>query len=347
LIVKLAPRQARYAVTGGTSVFKNSRATVRWSRYVAASKQYNPNWGVKLMSIFSRAKPTPPDAANNSWVVYRPSGTAFVFVHGVQSSAKECWFNPKTGAFWPNLVRDDGVLAQASIFLGGYYTQVDAGEYGMRDCAKELLEGLDRGASGHPAVLDHERLVFVCHSLGGIVTRYMLECWREMFQTKSILLVLIASPSIGSRWANSLESVIELFRNRTGRELRWNSDSLNDLDRRFKDMRDRQLIPRLAGCEWCEQNFPKLPGFIGLRPIVEVDSAAHYFGGHHLIPGSDHISIVKPADAEERVHLLLRDAYGRFDQAYPAALPPPLSNPRVPEPPWRFRPICSNAKGWP
>jgi hypothetical protein len=276
------------------------------------------------MSIFSRAKPTPPDAANNSWVVYRPSGTVFVFVHGVQSSAGECWFNPKTGAFWPNLVRDDGVLAQASIFLGGYYTQVDAGEYGMRDCAKELLEGLDRSASGHPAVLDHERLVFVCHSLGGIVTRYMLECWREMFQTKSILLVLIASPSIGSRWANSLERVVELFRNRTGRELRWNSDSLDDLDRRFKDMRDRELIPRLAGCEWCEQNFPKLPGFIGLRPIVEVDSAARYFGDYQLIPGSDHISIVKPADAEERVHLLLRDAYGRFDQTYPAALPAPL-----------------------
>jgi hypothetical protein len=164
----------------------------------------------------------------------------------------------------------------------------------------------------------------------------MLECWREFFQTKSILLVLIASPSIGSQWANSLERVIELFRNRTGRELRWKSDALDDLDRRFKDMRDRQIIPHLAGCEWCEQKFPKLPGFVGFRPIVAVDSAARYFGDHHLIPGSDHISIVKPAGAEERVHLLLRDAYGRFDQAYPAVLPPPPkpeSSGPVPAPP--------------
>lgn len=278
---------------------------------------------MKFISIFGGAKPTQPEAANNSWVAYRPAGTVFVFVHGVQSSARECWFNSKTGAFWPNLVRDDRALAQASIFLGGYYTQVDAGEYGMRDCAKELLEGLGRGASGNPPVLAHERLVFVCHSLGGIVTRYMLECWREEFQTKAILLVLIASPSIGSQWANSLESVIELFRNRTGRELHWKSDSLDDLDRRFKEMRERKIIPRLAGCEWCEQKFPKVPGFVGLRPIVTVNSAARYFGDHHLIPGSDHLSIVKPAGAEERVHLLLRDAYGRFDQAYPAVLPPP------------------------
>jgi hypothetical protein len=278
---------------------------------------------MKFLSILGGSRATPPEAANNSWVVYRSTGTVFVFVHGVQSSAKECWFNSNTGAFWPNLVRDDRALAQASIFLGGYYTQVDAGEYGMRDCAKELLEGLARGASGNPAVLDHERLVFVCHSLGGIVSRYMLECWREIFQTKSILLVLIASPSIGSQWANSLEGVIELFRNRTGRELRWKSDSLDDLDRRFKDMRDRQIIPHLAGCEWSEQKFPKVPGFVGFRPIVPVDSAARYFGDYHLIPGSDHISIVKPASAEERVHLLLRDGYGRFDQAYPTLLPPP------------------------
>ena len=278
---------------------------------------------MSFISIFDATKPTPPEAPNNSWVVYRTSSTVFIFVHGVQSSAKECWFQPKTGAFWPKLVEADPTLAAASVFLGGYFTEVDSGEYGIRDCARELLEGLSRAAAGNPAVIDHERLVFVCHSLGGIVTRYMLECWRELFESKSILLVLIASPSIGSQWANSLEAVIELFRSRTGRELRWKSDSLDDLDRRFKEMQDLRLIPRLAGCEWCEQNFPKVPGFVGIPPIVGADSAARYFGDRRLIPGSDHISIVKPANAEERVHLLLRDVYQRFDQTYSAVLPPP------------------------
>jgi len=261
--------------------------------------------------------------ANNSWVEYRSSGTICVFVHGVQSSARDCWFNAKTGKFWPHLLQQDRVFGGVSIFLGGYFTQLDAGEYGMRDCAKELLEGLARSYSGSPAVLEHERLVFVCHSLGGIVTLYMLECWRDLFQSKSILLVLIASPSIGSQWANSLEAVITLFGNRTGRELRWKSNSLDDLDRRFKDMRDRRLIPRLTGCELCEQNFIKTPGFFRVRPIVNVDSAARYFGDHHLIPGSDHMSIVKPATAEERVHLLLRDFYRKFDEDYPAVQPVP------------------------
>jgi hypothetical protein len=172
-------------------------------------------------------------------------------------------------------------------------------------------------------VLAHERLVFVCHSLGGIVVRYMLECWRELFESKAIFLVLAASPSIGSRWANSLENVISLFQNRTGRELKWRSDSLDDLDRRFKEMRELNLIPHLAGCEWCEQKFPTLPGFLRVGPIVPVYSASRYFGDYHLIPGSDHMSVVKPMDARALVHQLLSDAYKRFDVKFPATMPAP------------------------
>ena len=279
---------------------------------------------MEFLSIFGRSKPVQPAPDNNSWQdSYRASSTVFVFVHGVLSSPGACWFQPKTGAFWPKLVRADAIFGGAPVFLAGYYTQVDAGEYGIRDCARELLEGLSRSYGSDPAVLDHERLVFVCHSLGGIVTRYMLECWRELFEQKAILLVLVASPSVGSQWANSLEGVLALFRNRTGRELRWKSDSLDDLDRRFKEMRGRNLIPRLAGCEWCEQTFPRTAHLFGVPPIVAVDSAARYFDDHHLIPGSDHLNIVKPPDDRAPVHLLLRDAYQRFDKTYPSVLPPP------------------------
>jgi hypothetical protein len=278
---------------------------------------------MRIISIFG-AKPAMPAVDNNSWVVKRAEGTVMVFVHGVLSSAAACWYQPKTGAFWPHLVRDDqGDLGKISVFLAGYHTEVDAGEYGMRDCAKELLDDLSREIGSYPAVLAHERLVFVCHSLGGIVVRYMLECWRELFESKAIFLVLAASPSIGSRWANSLENVIALFQNRTGRELKWRSDSLDDLDRRFKEMRELNLIPQLAGCEWCEQNFPTLPGFLRVRPVVAVDSASRYFGDYRLIPGSDHMSIVKPMDARALVHQLLSDAYKRFDAKFPATMPAP------------------------
>ncbi len=99
---------------------------------------------MKYLSILGSAKPVAPLAENNSWLEYRPYGTAMVFVHGVLSSARECWFNAKTGAFWPALVKADNTFARASVYLGGYHTEVDAGEYGMRDCAKELLDSLGR-----------------------------------------------------------------------------------------------------------------------------------------------------------------------------------------------------------
>jgi hypothetical protein len=279
---------------------------------------------MRIISILGAAKPAMPAVENNSWVIHREEGTVMVFVHGVLSSAAACWYQPKTGVFWPHLVRDDqGDLGKISVFLAGYHTEVDAGEYGMRDCSKELLDDLSREIGSYPAVLAHERLVFVCHSLGGIVVRYMLECWRELFESKAIFLVLAASPSIGSRWANSLENVISLFQNRTGRELKWRSDSLDDLDRRFKEMRELNLIPHLAGCEWCDEKFPTLPGFLRVRPIVPVDSASRYFGDYHRIPGSDHMSIVKPMDARALVHQLLSDAYKRFDVKFPATMPAP------------------------
>src|SRR6185436_6249034 len=281
---------------------------------------------MEFLSILKRSKPAAPEVENNSWLEYRPCSTAVVFVHGVLSGARECWYDPKSGTFWPRLVYQEhnAAFAGSSVFLGGYFTEVDAGEYGMRDCARELLEGLSRSVGGNPAVLDHERLVFVCHSLGGIVTRYMLECWREFFEQKAILLVLVASPSIGSQWANSLAGVIALFRNRTGRELHWKSDALDDLDRRFKEMRRLNLLQRLSGCEWYEQNFPRVHPIFRLRPIVPVDSAARgYFDEGHLIPDTDHISIAKPPGPNARVHLLLRDAYQRFDRTYAAVLPHP------------------------
>ncbi|HEV8148323.1 MAG TPA: hypothetical protein VGP79_18165, partial [Bryobacteraceae bacterium] len=301
---------------------------------------------MEFLSILKRSKPAAPEVENNSWLQYRPCSTAVVFVHGVLSGARECWYEPKSGTFWPSLVDQEQSVAfpGSSVFLGGYFTEVNAGEYGMRDCSRELLEGLSRSVGGTPAVLDHERLVFVCHSLGGIVTRYMLECWREFFEQKAILLVLVASPSIGSQWANSLARVIELFRNRTGRELNWKSDSLDDLDRRFKEMRSRNLLQRLSGCEWYEQNFPRVRPIFRLRPIVPVDSAVRYFDEGHLIPNTDHMSIVKPAGPDARVHVLLRDAYQRFDRTFPAVLSPPEPRPAAgqPPPPYLFQ--CDRMK---
>ncbi len=256
---------------------------------------------------------------NNSWLPGEHSrNTVFVFVHGVLSSTEACWRNKTTGAFWPEMVQQD--TNGAGVFLGGYHTKLTAGSYGVRDCAQELFTYLSQPLDGKPAVLQYERLVFVCHSLGGIVVRYMLEAWRQAFQLQAIDLVLVASPSLGSRYAVWLESVSQILEQETGKQLMWRAPLIEDLDGRFKDLKEHDRIPRLMGQEYCEDK-GLLPGF---RPIVTGPSAARYFGSPVTIPDSDHVSIVKPPDKRSRMHLELLKQYQEFDDQYPSRMALPL-----------------------
>src|ERR1700733_1686658 len=258
---------------------------------------------------------------NNTWRAYRDTGSVIVFVHGVLSNSQACWYNKRASTFWPDLVVQDGAFQDSSVYLGGYYTAWDSTIFGIADCAQWLLSAL-HAATDHPAVLDHERIVFVCHSLGGVVTRYMLERWREAFRRKKIGLLLMASPSIGSQYANSAENLIRLMQHEAGRQLGWKSPELVDIDRRFRDLLQGKLIPDLWGREACEHRFILYHRYFGVvlnhfPPVVKVDSAARYFGDARTLPGTTHSSCVKPDSSDHCSHLLLREFYGEVIQRFP------------------------------
>jgi pimeloyl-ACP methyl ester carboxylesterase len=106
-----------------------------------------------------------------------------VFVHGIFSDSRSCWLykspqRPAKDQYWPEIVRYDSRFDHPSIFLGGFYTALDSGPYGIPQAASELVEGLKLNG-----VLDKKHIIFVAHSTGGIVTRYMLYHSRELFRT--------------------------------------------------------------------------------------------------------------------------------------------------------------------
>jgi hypothetical protein len=285
-----------------------------------------------MLSILETTPPrTAPEVSNHSWPQYRGAGAVMVFVHGVLSSSRSCWFNRRHGTFWPNLIADDPGFNNFSLFLGGYYTGLEQGELGIADHAEELLRALAVEIGGNPAVLDHGTIVFVCHSLGGAVVRYLIECWRESFKDKTIGLVLIASPAHGSGYANSIDSLIRLYQHEAGRQLQYRSPELRDLDKRFRRLLNEHLMPRLRGVEFYEQFFfgPKwlrwLPPRWRFAPVVPRNSMGLYFGEPRLIAGSDHSSCVKPARATDDVHRYLRE----FCTALLKEFPPAAQGPRA------------------
>jgi hypothetical protein len=209
-----------------------------------------------------------------------------------------------------------------SCFLADYYTAIDSGEAGIRDCADTIYNSLSIDYDGLPPVIEWPKITFVCHSLGGIVTRYMLERNFDSFAKTKVGLILIASPSYGSGCADILDWLLTQYRHRMGKQLQWGSELLDDLDHRFKEVVHNRMRANLAGAEfyehhmpyygairrWAKLVYPRLP-----PAIVSRDSASRYFANPTLIPGSDHVTICKPRDSNDRIHTELALFLRRHD----------------------------------
>jgi Leucine-rich repeat (LRR) protein len=244
---------------------------------------------------------------NHGWLYANDTDATMVFVHGVLSNSRSAWLYrvKNKEVYWPDLIRSDQRFQDISIFLGGFSTGISAGPYGLRRCADEVFLALNTiDSQNRRPPMEKNKIIFVCHSLGGIVTRYLLTEHYADFAGKTVGLFLIASPSGGSHYANAFQRISETYQHQQGKELGWRSPELVDLDARFRRLLDDRRIPNLYGLELCEHHGPLRFGFLPFRtpPIVTEDSAGRYFGPVQMIAGSDHSSICKPRDLDDEVY---------------------------------------------
>lgn len=172
----------------------------------------------------------------------------------------------------------------------------------MVQAAQEITDAIkaDRVLEGRRTI------IFVGHSTGGIMARYLLTHHSELFEGKEIGLMLIASPSMGSKLADLGHIPAKFLDQRLGQQLEWNSPFLLQLDRDFRRLLHEKKSLRIEGRELLENKFvvehPLLPS---RTVVVEEASGSRYFGPARMIAGSDHHSIVKPRNAEDAVHKVL------------------------------------------
>jgi hypothetical protein len=253
----------------------------------------------------------PAPGRNNLWFRSSAGPTVIIFVHGVLSDSRTCWLSTTTEepCYWPALLDKDPRFTNISIYLGGYYTSVDAGHYDIRNSADELFNALKRrNIDGSASVVDKQNLIFVCHSTGGIVVRYMLVNRYDFFAKKAVGVVLIASPSYGSRWANWLGVLTSLYGHKVGEQLKEGSWSLRDLDAQFRTLINERKIPQLCGVEAYENHFVIHNKWIpNTNTVVSEDSAGRYFGPPILLRNTDHFSSVKPDTFDHPAYELLVD----------------------------------------
>ena len=300
--------------------------------------------------------PLPEANSKAQWYCDTGGDTVIVFVHGFNSSNRTAWLQqeaktPDHYTYWPKLVLGDETLEgppksgkKPSVFLAGFYTGLDSTSFGMRDAAGQLYTALSKSWAGKPSVLDRRNILFVGHSAGGIVTRDMLVRHAKDFAGKRIAILLVASPSKGSRYARDLAPPQGIAQNTFVNELGVESDYLMSLDRAFrtaigpggalseirgKEIYEHRILDGEVDAEagWfarIRKSVAETLAATALQErVVERSSAAVYFPEATLIPQSNHSTIAHPKDINHPSHLALRDVYRQMLAARARPCDPP------------------------
>jgi hypothetical protein len=236
-----------------------------------------------------------------AWVRRPLDGRAVVFVHGIFSQPYASWRH-NNGTYWPELFAAEPEVAQVGIYVFSYQTDFFSGTYRLGNAVDALKEHLRLDG-----VLDLREIVFVSHSMGGIIVRkFVVERAQDLVERNiSIGLFLIASPSLGSQYANWFAWLARVMGHSQAEALQFGSNNswLCDLDKEFQNVKEGARL-RLRGKELVEDKSVVARRF-WRDPVVEEFSAARYFGEAYKVPGSDHFSIATPPDRDAIQHRLL------------------------------------------
>lgn len=228
------------------------------------------------------------------------NGVVAIYIHGILSDGERCW-RSEDGTYWPDIFISDPALSHIGVYVFTYKTGFFSGTYDLSDVVDALKTHM-----ALDDVLTNKHVILICHSMGGIVARrYLVQQHVSIIEKGiNIALFLIASPSLGAKYADWLRPIAKLFNHTQADVLRFVSNNfwLKELDKDFINMKEAGKFP-LFGKELIEDNFIILSGLIR-KQIVTPLAGARYFGEPYKIPNSNHFSISKingPFSTQHRI----------------------------------------------
>ena len=227
-----------------------------------------------------------------------------VFVHGLHGG-RETWHAPN-GAYWPQLIQSDPHFQKSDVVVAEYPTPSRRGQLSTAQLAQILWQGLEQ-----QRVWDHPEVVFIAHSLGGILVEEMLlnhpaDAARVRF------IVSYATPHQGSFVAN-LAKIYDSDPLLT--DLRDSNDNsfLMDLEQKWRSTEPVTRIHRYCAFEGLDTSAGAGIGqYLRAHTRVVNYYSATYGCDADTAPQkivADHIDIVKPANESA-------DAYTFFAKVY-------------------------------
>lgn len=121
---------------------------------------------------------------------------SIVLVHGLTGDGTSTWTNIN-GTYWPDLMKQDHAFDDFDIYVYQYESSLFGGCLPITDLANNLRIHL----KNDNVLTDHDQVVFVAHSMGGLIVRQFLLRNRED-AGKIPLVLFFATPTGGSKRAD-------------------------------------------------------------------------------------------------------------------------------------------------
>jgi pimeloyl-ACP methyl ester carboxylesterase len=215
--------------------------------------------------------------------------TVIVFVHGIMGDSVSTWTSQS--AYWPTLLTEDHTFDGSDVFVYSYPTGFVA-----TFSIDELAEDMRRVLSAN-GVSAQRQIVFLSHSMGGLVTRAYLLKNREIAARTSFAYFL-STPTTGSQIA-SIAQFISDNPQFSKIKLMRPEDYLADLLRSW-------LAARFSFPSYCA--YEKRPTY-GVSLVVNMDSAVALCNRAVDPIDADHISIAKPGGDASASYIAFKAAY--------------------------------------
>jgi hypothetical protein len=245
--------------------------------------------------------PAPGPAQQNStdprWILqHNPrADVALVFVHGIFGDTVATWSNANGTSFFSLLEADSRVGPKVDALAFGYTSNMLAeGSLDIQEAANKLHARLQ-----FHGVFDYPAIVFVTHSMGGLVVLRELLTHRELLaQVPGI--VFYATPQEGSQ----ITTIARHVANNPAIEQMLPADRngyLRAMNDEWRSLPTRPVV-RCA--------YEKRPT-AGLL-VVPWESATRFCDGAPVAIDADHLSIVKPDRPEHDAMVVLVNALNDF-----------------------------------
>jgi len=273
------------------------------------------------------------EGLHQGWKAEAPKAEV-VFVHGLDAHWLSTWHPTGSDDGWMQWLGRD--LPGANVYALDYEV-AKTGWLGdawpLADRAKHLLDVVHYGIPGHLP------LIFICHSLGGLHVKKLVESADSstaLPQWASVVnrvhgVVFFATPHDGSKLANMALRLPQLLVRPTVaiEDLRADSSQLIELDERFRSIVTKRRTPILSFRETRKTARGGIFGKVFKATVVDPNSANPKIPDMPCLPAEgDHSTMCKFVDDRQRAYRRTLDFVGKIINVTPA----PPSSPALPSP---------------